>query len=71
MKANIGSLDKLIRLGLAIVLIALFYMEVFSQTIGFIALIAALLLTVTSLINFCPLYPIFKIDTTKKKEKKV
>jgi hypothetical protein len=71
MKANIGSLDKLIRLGLAIVLIALFYMEVFSQTIGFIALIVALLLTVTSLINFCPLYPIFKIDTTKKKEKKV
>jgi hypothetical protein len=71
MKANIGSLDKLIRLGLAIVLIALFYMDVFSQTIGFIALIVALLLTVTSLINFCPLYPIFKIDTTKKKEKKV
>jgi len=71
MKANIGSLDKLIRLGLAIVLIALFYMEVFSQTIGFLALIVALLLTVTSLINFCPLYPIFKIDTTKKKEKKV
>jgi len=70
MKANIGSLDKLIRLGLAIVLIALFYMEVFSQTIGFLALIVALLLTVTSLINFCPLYPIFKIDTTKKKEKK-
>ena len=71
MKANIGSLDKLIRLGLAIVLIALFYMEVFSQTIGFLALIVALLLTVTSLINFCPMYPIFKIDTTKKKEKKV
>lgn len=71
MKANIGSLDKLIRLGLSIVLIALFYMDVFSQTIGFIALIVALLLTVTSLINFCPLYPIFKIDTTKKKEKKV
>jgi len=71
MKANIGSLDKLIRLGLAIVLIALFYMEVFSQTIGFLALIVALLLTVTSLINFCPLYPIFKIDTSKKKEKKV
>ncbi len=69
MKANIGSTDKLIRLLLAIVLILLFYFEILTDTFGIIALIAALVLTVTSLINFCPLYTFLKINTTKTKEK--
>lgn len=69
MKANIGSADKLVRLGLAIVLIALFYLEILKDTLGIIALLVALLLTVTSLINFCPLYPILKINTAIKKTK--
>lgn len=70
MKANIGSTDKLIRLGLAIVLIILFYKEIITGTLGIAGLIIALVLTVTSLINFCPLYPLFKINTAVKKEKK-
>ncbi|MDO9152502.1 MAG: DUF2892 domain-containing protein [Paludibacter sp.] len=70
MKANIGSSDKLIRLGLAVVLIIIFYKGILSDTLGIIALVVALLLTVTSLVNFCPLYSIFKINTTKKKEEK-
>jgi len=68
MKINIGSTDKLIRLLLAIILILLFYFEVLTDSLGIIALIVALVLTVTSLINFCPLYGIFKINTSKKKE---
>jgi len=68
MKANIGSSDKLIRLGLAIVLIVLFYLEIITGTLGMIALIVAFLLTLTSLVNFCPLYSIFKINTAKKSE---
>ncbi len=69
MKTNIGSTDKLIRLLLAIVLILLFYFEVLTDTLGIVALIGALVLTVTSLINFCPIYPLLKINTAKKKEK--
>ncbi len=69
MKANIGSTDKLIRLGLAIVLIVLFYLETLTGTLGIIALVVALILTITSLINFCPIYSLFKINTAKKKEK--
>ena len=68
MKANIGSSDKLIRLGVSIVLIVLFYLEIITGTMGIIALLIALLLTITSLINSCPLYSIFKINTAKKKE---
>ncbi|MBP6611401.1 MAG: DUF2892 domain-containing protein [Paludibacter sp.] len=71
MKANMGSGDKLVRLLLAIVLILLFYFEVLTGTAGIVALIVALVFSVTSLINFCPLYPIFKINTCRNKVKKV
>jgi hypothetical protein len=68
MKTNIGSTDKLIRLLLAIVLILLFYFEVLTDSLGILALIGALVLTVTSLINFCPIYGMFKMNTAKKKD---
>ena len=66
MKKNMGSFDKLIRLAAAIVLIILFYSGVITGTIGIIALVVALVLTVTSLISFCPLYTLFGIRTCKK-----
>lgn len=70
MNANIGSVDKLVRLLLAIVLILLFYFEVLTGTAGIIALLVALILTVTSLINFCPFYSIFRLNSILKKPKK-
>lgn len=70
MKANIGSTDKLLRLALAIVFILLFYKEIVTGVWGVVVLVAALLLTVSSLINFCPLYALLKINTAAKKDKK-
>ena len=73
MKANLGSIDKAIRLLIAIFLIILFYKEIITGVIGVIGLCVALLLTVTSLISYCPIYAIFKINTanpTFKKEGK-
>ena len=69
MKANIGSPDKLIRLAIALVLILLFYLEIITGTLGLIAFILAFVLAITSLINFCPFYALFKINTCKNKEK--
>jgi hypothetical protein len=69
MKKNIGSTDKLIRLGIAIILIVLYYKTVLTGTLGIVALVIALLLTITSLLSFCPLYTLFGIKTCKKEEK--
>ena len=63
-----GSLDKLIRLSVAIILIALYYTGVLKDTLGIVALVAALILTITSLLSFCPLYTIFRIKTCNKEE---
>ncbi|HOF97829.1 MAG TPA: DUF2892 domain-containing protein [Paludibacteraceae bacterium] len=68
MKTNVGSTDKVVRLALAIVLIVLFYKGIFSVILGIVALIVAFVLTLTSLIGFCPLYTLFGINTAKKKE---
>lgn len=68
MKKNVGSTDKVIRLGAAIVLIILFYKEILVGTIGIIALVTALVLTITSLINFCPFYALLGLNTCKRKK---
>lgn len=70
MKTNVGSTDKVVRLALAIVLIVLFYKGIFSVILGIVALIVAFVLTLTSLIGFCPLYTLFGINTAKKKEQR-
>jgi len=71
MKKNMGSTDKFVRLVLAIVLILLFYKEIVTGTLGIIALILAFILTITSLISFCPLYTVFGINTCKTQEKQL
>jgi len=68
MKNNMSSYDKLIRLGLSIVLIILYYKQVITGTFGIICLVVALLLTLTSLISFCPIYKILGISTCKTKK---
>ena len=65
-----GSYDKLVRLLAAIALIILYYKGTFTnQTLGIVALVLALVFTLTSLIGFCPLYTLFGIKTCKKEEK--
>lgn len=68
MKKNMGSLDKLIRLGIAIVLIVLYYMGIIAGTLGVVGLVVALLLTITSLVSYCPIYTLFGIKTCKKED---
>jgi hypothetical protein len=67
MKPNMGSTDKIIRIAIAAVIALLFYLDVISGTLGVVLLIFAGVFVLTSLISYCPLYPVFKMDTSKKK----
>jgi len=69
MKKNMSSYDKLIRLIVAISLIVLYYRGILSGTFGIVALLVALVLTITSLLSFCPLYTLLGINTCKKENK--
>ncbi len=67
MKANMGTIDKIIRIAAAALVAILYFTNVISGTIGIVLLVVAAVFVLTSLISFCPLYPILGMNTTKKK----
>ena len=67
MKKNIGSLDKVIRIVIALVILFLYFTQVVSGTLGIILIALSVIFVLTSLISFCPLYLPFGINTCKKK----
>ena len=66
MKKNMGLIDKVIRILIAIVLVALYFTNVITGTLAIILLIFAGVFVLTSLIGFCPLYLPFGLNTGKK-----
>ena len=67
MKKNMGNTDKTIRIILAILFSILYFTNTISGTAGIILLILGGVFLFTGLINFCPLYLPFGINTCKKK----
>ena len=66
MKKNMGSLDRLIRLLVVVLIAVLYFSGVISGTLALILGILAVIFLATSLIGVCPLYLPFKISTKKK-----
>jgi len=67
MKKNMGSADKTIRVFIAAIVALLYFTGVITGTLAIVLMILALVFIITSLISFCPLYPLFGINTSKKK----
>ncbi len=68
MKSNMGSTDKIIRIIIAMAVIALYYAGMISGTVAMVLLVLAGIFIFTSFIGFCPLYFPFKISTKKNKQ---
>jgi hypothetical protein len=68
MKKNIGFLDRIVRIILSVVFAALYFMQVITGTIGLILLIAGGVLLATALVDFCPIYKIFGMNTIPPEE---
>ena len=65
MKKNMGSTDKIIRVVLAAAIGVLYYMDHISGTLAYVLMAVAIVLLVTSLVNFCPLYRLLGTSTCK------
>lgn len=68
MTANVGTIDRIIRLvaGLALIAAALFSgAAVFAGTMMWVALAVGIVLVATSAMRFCPLYRILGMRTCK------
>lgn len=65
MTKNMGSIDKGIRLFVAVMLVALYFSGTVTGTLGILALVVAGIFTFTSMLGFCPLYTVIGIKTCK------
>jgi hypothetical protein len=63
MKVNMGSVDRMVRLMVAVVLTVLYLSKIVTGTLGAIALVVAGIFLLTSLVRFCPLYTLLGINT--------
>ena len=68
MKKNMGATDKAIRILLAIAFAGLYITKLVEGSLGLVLLTVGGIVLLTSTINFCPLYSILGMNTSKKKK---
>ena len=66
MKTNMGIIDRVIRIVIALVFIGLYFANVVTGTLAIVLLVLAGVFTLTALVGFCPLYWPFGLSTAKK-----
>ena len=69
MKKNMGTIDRVVRVILAVVVVVLYSAGMISGTAAIILGILAVIFLLTSMVGFCPLYAPFGISTMKKESK--
>lgn len=67
MKSNMSTADKFVRVLIGVLIAVLYYLNVISGTTAIVFLALGIVLLITSLVSFCPLYTLFGISTCKKK----
>lgn len=71
MKANLGLIDKVVRVVIAVLVTVLLFTEIISGIMVLISLIVAAILLITSSISYCPVYGACGINTKKNLNDKV
>lgn len=66
MTKNTGSIDRLLRIVVALVIAALVLAKVLTGTLAVVLGFLAVVFLLTAIFGFCPLYGPLKITTTKK-----
>lgn len=67
MKKNMGTIDRAVRVLLAVLFIALYAAGVTTGTVGLVLVALAVIFLLTSFVSFCPLYLPFGLSTLRKK----
>jgi len=66
MKKNMGMVDRIVRVALAVVFISLIFAGQVQGTLAVIMGVLAAVFVITSVVAFCPLYLPFGISTHRK-----
>jgi hypothetical protein len=65
MKTNESTVDRVIRVILGLVFLALYLLGIVGGTLGIVLVVLGAILLITGIIGFCPLYALLKIKTKK------
>ncbi|GGK58850.1 MULTISPECIES: YgaP family membrane protein [Flavobacteriaceae] len=65
MKKNVGNADKLVRILIALAIVVLYYTNIITGMLAIVLMAVGIVLLLTVLFNFCPLYSILGIKTCK------
>jgi uncharacterized membrane protein YGL010W len=68
MKKNMGTIDKAIRIVIAVAIAILFFTNVITGIWGIVLIALAAIFVITSFISFCPLYLPFGINTGRRRK---
>ena len=67
MKKNISSADRITRMIIAAVIAVLYFTSTITGTWGIVLMVAAGIVLLTGIINFCPVYYALGINTNRIK----
>ncbi|MBU1014419.1 MAG: DUF2892 domain-containing protein [Bacteroidetes bacterium] len=70
MKKNVGLIDKIIRIVIAIIIAYLLYAKIIVGTLAIVLAVFGIIMIVTSIFGFCALYVLFGIKTCPAKTNK-
>jgi hypothetical protein len=63
MKTNVGNIDRVIRVVLALVFAALYFTATITGTVGMVLLVLGGVFLGTAAIGFCPIYSLVGLNT--------
>ncbi len=66
MKQNVGKTDKIVRLVIAFAIALAYYFKYIEGTLATVLLIVAIVLALTSFLNFCPAYALLGFNSKEK-----
>ncbi len=65
MKKNMGSIDRILRVVVAVVIGVLYFTNVISGTVAIVLAVLGVVFILTSLVSTCPLYMPFGLSTRR------
>lgn len=69
MKKNMGETDTRMHVIAAFIVLMLFFFELISGTLAIILVSVAVVLLITSLLSYCPLYAILGLSTKRNRKR--
>ena len=67
MKPNMGFIDRLLRVVIAVMIAVAYFDHRITGVVGVVAMVLAVVFLITAFVGFCPLYKPFGISTRKTK----